>query len=49
MLGVFVTLFPLTLVWDVAAGIVIVKEAGGTVTDFKGGEKYIEDGSAKPQ
>jgi hypothetical protein len=29
--------------WDVAAGIVIVKEAGGTVTDFKGGDKYIED------
>jgi myo-inositol-1(or 4)-monophosphatase len=31
--------------WDVAAGIVIVKEAGGTVTDFKGGDKYIEDGN----
>ena len=29
--------------WDIAAGVIIVKEAGGTVTDFKGGDKYIED------
>ena len=29
--------------WDIAAGIIIVKEAGGTVTDLKGGDKYIED------
>ena len=29
--------------WDIAAGIIIVKEAGGTVTDFNGGDKYIED------
>ena len=29
--------------WDIAAGIIIVKEAGGTITDFKGGEKYIEE------
>jgi myo-inositol-1(or 4)-monophosphatase len=29
--------------WDIAAGIIIVKEAGGTVSDFKGGDKYIED------
>ena len=29
--------------WDIAAGIIIVTEAGGTVTDFKGGDKYIED------
>lgn len=27
--------------WDVAAGALIVQEAGGTVTDFKGGEDYI--------
>ncbi|MCG8386663.1 MAG: inositol monophosphatase, partial [Cytophagales bacterium] len=26
--------------WDVAAGALIVKQAGGTVTDFKGGENY---------
>ena len=29
--------------WDIAAGVIIVKEAGGTITDFKGGYKYIED------
>ena len=27
--------------WDVAAGAVIVKEAGGTVTDYKGGKDYL--------
>jgi myo-inositol-1(or 4)-monophosphatase len=27
--------------WDVAAGAVIVKEAGGTVTDYKGGSNYL--------
>jgi myo-inositol-1(or 4)-monophosphatase len=27
--------------WDIAAGIVIVKEAGGTVVDFSGGENYL--------
>lgn len=27
--------------WDVAAGVVIVKEAGGTVTDFKGGNNFL--------
>ena len=29
--------------WDVAAGIIIVKEAGGFVTDFNGEGKYIEN------
>ena len=29
--------------WDYAAGIVIVKEAGGFVTDFKGGHEYVEN------
>jgi len=28
--------------WDVAAGILIVREAGGFVSDFRGGEKMIE-------
>ena len=28
--------------WDIAAGIVIVKEAGGFVTDFIGNKEYIE-------
>ncbi len=27
--------------WDVAAGALIVKEAGGIVTDFNGGDNYI--------
>ena len=29
--------------WDVAAGIIIVKEAGGFVTDFEGDRKYVEN------
>ena len=28
--------------WDVAAGVLLVKEAGGFVTDFRGGERYME-------
>jgi len=28
--------------WDVAAGALLVKEAGGIATDFKGGEDYLE-------
>ncbi|MEP7128201.1 MAG: inositol monophosphatase family protein, partial [Chitinophagales bacterium] len=27
--------------WDVAGGALIVKEAGGKVTDFSGGENYL--------
>ena len=29
--------------WDIAAGIILVKEAGGFVTDFKGNNEYIEN------
>ena len=29
--------------WDIAAGVIIVKEAGGFVTDFEGNNKYIEN------
>jgi len=29
--------------WDIAAGIIIVKEAGGFVTDFEGDRKYVEN------
>jgi myo-inositol-1(or 4)-monophosphatase len=29
--------------WDIAAGIIIVKEAGGFVTDFQGENGYIEN------
>lgn len=28
-------------IWDIAAGIILIKEAGGKVTDFKNGEDYI--------
>ena len=28
--------------WDVAAGMLLVKEAGGFVTDFRGGDRMIE-------
>jgi len=31
--------------WDIAAGIVLVKEAGGFVTDFKGNNEYVENKS----
>ncbi len=27
--------------WDVAAGIIIIQEAGGEVTDFKGGDDFL--------
>lgn len=27
--------------WDVAGGAILIKEAGGTVTDYKGGDNYI--------
>ena len=29
--------------WDIAAGIILVKEAGGFITDFKGGREYIKN------
>lgn len=29
-------------IWDVAAGSLMIKEAGGSVTDFQGGDKYLE-------
>jgi myo-inositol-1(or 4)-monophosphatase len=30
--------------WDIAAGTLIVQEAGGIVTDFQGGNKHLETG-----
>ncbi len=30
--------------WDIAAGIVLVREAGGFVADLKGGETYMDTG-----
>jgi len=29
--------------WDIAAGIILVKEAGGFITDYSGSNKYIEN------
>lgn len=31
--------------WDIAAGIIILKEAGGKVTDLSGGESFYETGN----
>ncbi len=30
--------------WDIAAGVLLVEEAGGRVTDFFGGDTYLESG-----
>ena len=30
--------------WDIAAGIVLVREAGGFISDLSGGEKFWETG-----
>ena len=29
--------------WDIAAGIILVRESGGYVTDFKGGKEYMQN------
>lgn len=31
--------------WDIAAGAVLVREAGGLVTDFEGGEEFLSSGN----
>lgn len=31
--------------WDIAAGVLLIKEAGGMVADLKGGESYMETGN----
>jgi myo-inositol-1(or 4)-monophosphatase len=31
--------------WDMAAGILLIQEAGGIVTDLEGGDKYLETGN----
>ncbi|MBV1931385.1 MAG: inositol monophosphatase [Porticoccaceae bacterium] len=30
--------------WDIAAGILLIQEAGGLVADFQGGNRYLESG-----
>jgi myo-inositol-1(or 4)-monophosphatase len=31
--------------WDIAAGILLVQEAGGFITDFQGKEQCLQQGS----
>ena len=31
--------------WDIAAGILLIREAGGLVSDFKGGNDFLESGN----
>lgn len=31
--------------WDMAAGVLLIREAGGLVSDFDGGEDYLETGN----
>ena len=31
--------------WDIAAGSIIIEEAGGRITDFSGGENVLETGN----
>lgn len=43
--GRFDTFYEATLnPWDIAAGVLIVEEAGGVVTDFKGGQEFMKTG-----
>ncbi|MEH6638759.1 MAG: inositol monophosphatase family protein [Porticoccaceae bacterium] len=30
--------------WDIAAGVLLVREAGGMVSDFQGGDNYLDNG-----
>jgi myo-inositol-1(or 4)-monophosphatase len=32
-------------IWDIAAGVLLVKEAGGIITDHRGGEEYWDHGN----
>jgi myo-inositol-1(or 4)-monophosphatase len=31
--------------WDIAAGLLLIQEAGGLVSDFAGGNHYMETGN----
>ena len=31
--------------WDLAAGVLLIEEAGGVVSDFVGGDNYINSGN----
>lgn len=44
--GVFDGFFEFRLApWDVAAGALLIQEAGGEITDFDGGHQYLERGN----
>ena len=44
--GVFDGFFEFRLSpWDVAAGALLIEEAGGVLTDFDGGQRYLERGN----
>ena len=44
--GVFDGFFELQLApWDISAGTVLIREAGGLVTDFSGGDRFWERGN----
>ena len=44
--GIFDGFFELHLSrWDVAAGSLMITEAGGVVTDFSGGDRWFERGN----
>ena len=44
--GVFDGFFEFRLsIWDIAAGALLIREAGGMVTDLDGGDRYLETGS----
>jgi len=44
--GVFDGFFEIHLApWDVAAGSLLVREAGGVITDFSGGDRWLERGN----
>ena len=44
--GVFDGFFEFRLApWDVAAGALLIEEAGGQITDFDGGKGYLERGN----
>ena len=39
------TVFISPLPWDMAAGALLVQEAGGVATDFHGEQSYLESGN----
>jgi myo-inositol-1(or 4)-monophosphatase len=45
-MGTFDGFFELGLsAWDIAAGALLIEEAGGVITDVRGGDRYLESGN----